>query len=67
MEKEIQGQWHGHNDLKRPDDTSRININDQDEIAYWAAVLNVEAERIVEAVRTVGVSSIAVRVHLKSH
>ena len=48
-----------------PQDRSRINVNEDYELAYWTKALGVTAEELKAAVKAVGVSADAVRAHLK--
>jgi hypothetical protein len=52
-------------DLQRgsPDD-QYINVHDGDEVRHWATVLQVTAEELNAAVRTVGSSALKVRDYL---
>jgi len=39
-----------------PQDSSRVNINEDYEVRYWTSRFNVSAERLREAVKEVGPS-----------
>lgn len=45
-------------------DRSRINVNEDHEVAYWTKELGVSREQLVAAVRAVGVMVKDVREHL---
>jgi len=49
---------------RRPQDASKININEPWEITYWTQALGVSAADLIKAVAAVGVSVIAVKKHL---
>jgi hypothetical protein len=50
--------------LKGPADSSRINISEDYEVAYWTDALAVSKEKLAEAVKAVGTSAKDVREHL---
>ena len=52
---------------KGPQDSARINVNEDYELQYWTTKFNVSAERLKEAVSQVGVSAMAVEKHLKGN
>lgn len=45
-------------------DRSRINVNEDYEVAYWTDALNVTRDELEQAVREVGTSAAAVRKYL---
>ncbi|MCE7043157.1 DUF3606 domain-containing protein [Dyadobacter sp. CY312] len=45
-------------------DSSRINVKEDYEVAYWTDALNVTREELEQAVREVGTSAAAVRKYL---
>lgn len=47
-----------------PADSSRINVNEDYELAYWTEALGVSKGRLNEAVEAVGTSTEAVRAYL---
>ena len=47
-----------------PADSSRININEDYEVAYWTDALCVTKDDLAEAVKQVGTSAQAVRKYL---
>ena len=49
----------------RPQDSSRINVNEPYELQYWTEKLGVSEQRLRDAVQSVGVSVEKVRHHLK--
>lgn len=49
---------------KGPADSSRINVNEDYEVAYWTDTLGISKEKLHEAVKAVGTSAKAVRKHL---
>lgn len=49
---------------KKPQDASKINLNEPYEVNYWCDVLNVSKVELTSAVKSVGVSVIAVKKHL---
>jgi hypothetical protein len=53
-------------DLKNrgPQDSARINVNEEHELRYWTKELNISAEQLKQAVKVAGVSVEAVRKHL---
>ena len=50
---------------ERPLDANKININQPYEVNWWINELNVSQRQLEDAVREVGVYSLAVRRHLK--
>ena len=50
---------------KGPQDSSRINVNEDYEVRYWTKKFNVSQQQLEDAVRKVGVSAAAVEQHLK--
>ena len=49
----------------RPQDSARIDVNEDDERQYWSKQLGVSELELRDAVRDVGVSAERVREHLK--
>lgn len=47
-----------------PEDRSRINIHQSHELRYWSRELLVTPEKLIEAVKAVGVSVPKVRIYL---
>ncbi|MCE6989853.1 DUF3606 domain-containing protein [Dyadobacter sp. CY323] len=47
-----------------PADSSRINLSEDYEVAYWTEALGVSKEKLVEAVKETGTSAKAVREYL---
>ncbi|WP_189447625.1 DUF3606 domain-containing protein [Cognatilysobacter xinjiangensis] len=47
-----------------PNDPERVNVNDEQEAAYWCRELGCSAEELQEAVSAVGVQAADVRLHL---
>ncbi len=45
----------------RPQDSSRINVNEAYELAYWSKALKVSKEKLKEVVSKAGTSARAVR------
>jgi hypothetical protein len=52
---------------RRPQDSSRININEPYEVTYWTHHFGVTKEQLIAAVKAVGVMADAVRKHLKGY
>jgi hypothetical protein len=52
---------------KKPQDSSRINVNEDYELRYWTKKFGVSAERLKAIVKTVGMSVTAVEKYLKSN
>jgi hypothetical protein len=50
--------------IKGPQDSSRININEEYEVRYWTKALSVSKEKLEQAVRKVGPSAEAVKKEL---
>lgn len=50
-----------------PADSSRININENYEVAYWTEALGVSRGKLNEAVEAVGTSADAVRAYLATN
>ena len=50
---------------KRPQDSSRINVNEKHELQYWADKFGVTPERVRQAVEKVGSSAEAVEREIK--
>lgn len=50
--------------MRGPQDSSRINVNEDYELEYWTEKFNVSADRLKEVVGQVGVSAAAVEQHL---
>jgi hypothetical protein len=51
---------------RRPQDASRINVNEDYELTYWSEKFGVSKEKLKEAVAKVGVSAKAVQEHLST-
>lgn len=49
-----------------PADRTRINVNEDYELAYWTKKFGVDANTLRSAVKAVGVSATAVEQHLQS-
>lgn len=49
---------------KRPQDASKININEPYEVNYWTDILGCTKSQLIAAVKAVGVSAAAVKKHL---
>ena len=47
-----------------PQDSSRINVNEDYEVQYWTKTLGVSAAKLQEAVKAAGTSAAAVRKYL---
>jgi len=47
-----------------PADSSRINLSEDYEVAYWTEALDVSKEKLSEAVKEAGTSARAVREYL---
>jgi hypothetical protein len=52
---------------RRPQDSSRININEPYEVEYWTQTLGVTESKLRRAVDAVGTSVEAVRKWLREH
>lgn len=50
---------------KRPQDASKVNVNEQWEVQYWCKEFNCTPEQLKKAVDAVGVSAEKVRQHLR--
>lgn len=48
-----------------PADSSRINLSEDYEVAYWTKALGITKEKLTEAVKEAGSSAKAVRDYLK--
>jgi len=51
---------------KGPADSSRVNVNEDYEVAYWTDVFDCTKQELEKAVEKVGTSSKAVRDYLKN-
>lgn len=51
-------------EIRRPQDTSKINVNEQNEVRWWCCQLNCNGMRLKNAVKAVGQSVEAVRKYL---
>ena len=49
---------------KGPADGSRVNVNEDYEVAYWTDAFNCTKQELIEAVEKVGTSSKAVKDYL---
>lgn len=52
---------------RRPQDSSRININEPYEVGYWTQTLGVSESKLRRAVNAVGTSVEAVKKWLREH
>jgi len=50
--------------LRRPQDSSRVNVNEDWEVRYWCDKWNVTKAQLIAAVKAVGVSATAVAKYL---
>lgn len=50
--------------LRRPQDASKVNVNEDWEVSYWCSKWNVTKAQLIAAVKAVGVSSTAVAKYL---
>jgi len=50
-----------------PQDSSRINVNEDYELRYWSDKFNVTPDALKQAVAAAGVSAAAVEEHLKGN
>lgn len=48
-----------------PNDSQRVNVNDDAELAYWSSELDAPPDTLREAVSAVGVEVENVRLHLR--
>ena len=51
--------------MRRPQDSSRINVNQEHEVRWWTEDLGCTREQLQAAVRAVGVSAEKVREYLR--
>ena len=51
--------------IRGPQDASRISLNEDYEVDYWAGKFGVSREKLAEAIKAVGNSAAAVERHLK--
>lgn len=49
---------------KKPEDATKVNVNESWELDYWSKELGVTKERLKEAVKAVGTSAAAVKRYL---
>jgi hypothetical protein len=49
---------------KRPQDASKVNVNEKWELAYWSKKFAVTPQKLKDAVRAVGPVATAVKKHL---
>lgn len=49
---------------RRPQDASKVNVNETWELEYWSNKFGVTKERLKEAVKAVGTSAVAVQKYL---
>jgi hypothetical protein len=49
----------------RPQDSSRVNVNEEYEVRYWTGKFNCSKSELESAVKAVGVSASAVEQYLK--
>ena len=52
--------------IRGPQDASRVNVNQDHEVAYWCRKFGCTPSELKAAVKAVGVSSSAVERHLKN-
>jgi hypothetical protein len=50
---------------KRPQDSSRVNVNEPWEVDYWCKEFNCTKSQLIAAVKAVGTSSSKVRAYFK--
>ncbi|MCX8524693.1 DUF3606 domain-containing protein [Chryseobacterium formosus] len=50
---------------KKPEDATKVNVNESWELDYWSKELGVTKERLKEAVKAVGTSADAVEKYLR--
>lgn len=50
--------------IRRPQDPTKINVNESWEVRYWTQALGVSEQQLRAAVKAVGVSTAAVKRHL---
>lgn len=50
--------------IRRPQDPTKINVNETWEVRYWTQALGVSEQQLRAAVKAVGVSTAAVKRHL---
>ncbi len=53
--------------LRGPADAARISLKEDYEVRYWAGKFDTNADRLREAVGSVGNSAVAVEQYLKNH
>jgi hypothetical protein len=49
---------------KRPEDATKINVNQRWELEYWSRKLGASKEKLKQAVKAVGPSALLVKVRL---
>jgi hypothetical protein len=49
---------------RRPQDATKINIHEAWELEYWCKALGVTSQQLIDAVKAVGTSVLAVKAHL---
>ncbi|RQO40169.1 DUF3606 domain-containing protein [Chryseobacterium sp. KBW03] len=49
---------------RRPQDASKVNVNETWELEYWSKKFGVTKEKLKEAVKAVGTSSVTVQKYL---
>lgn len=52
---------------KRPQDASRVNVNEDYEVQYWTGRFNCSRQQLEDAVKAVGVSSERVEQYLRGN
>lgn len=52
---------------KGPQDSARINVNEDYELSYWTEKFGVNPDQLKKAVQEVGVSAQAVEEYLRTH
>lgn len=49
---------------KHPQDSSKVNVHENWEVKYWCEKWNISKEKLIAAVKAVGVSSSAIQKYL---
>lgn len=52
---------------KGPQDSARINVNEDYEVSYWTERFGVNPDQLRHAVEQVGVSALAVEEYFRTH
>ena len=50
--------------IRQPEDRTKINVNEAWELKYWTQHFGVSEQKLKDAVKAVGVSVAAVKLHL---